>query len=299
MSGTIAIVGAGGIGGMLAVTLAEAGRGVTLCVRSPVGELAIESGGETRRATVPVVTAPEALNDPAWLLVTTKAQDTAGAAPWIERAARSGAVIVPVQNGVEHLARVRPHSGEAAVLPAIIYCSVERVAPGHIRHHGGSSMTVPDGPDGEAFAALFAGTRFAVQRTDDFATVAWRKLLSNSVNNPLTALTLRRGGGLFAEEPIRALAAAILAEAVAVARAEGARLGPEDAQAVLGNLGGFGPAGGSSMLYDRLAGRPLEHEHLTGAIVRAGARHGVPVPLNRALLALLAAASGHPLDGTA
>ena len=50
------------------------------------------------------------------------------------------------------------------------------------------------------------------------------------------------------------------------------------------------PAGfGTSMLYDRLAGRPLEHEYLTGAVVGAGARRGVPTPLNRTVLTLLRA----------
>lgn len=43
------------------------------------------------------------------------------------------------------------------------------------------------------------------------------------------------------------------------------------------------------MLYDRLAGRPLEHEFLTGAVVRAGERHGIATPLNRMLLTLLRA----------
>jgi 2-dehydropantoate 2-reductase len=45
------------------------------------------------------------------------------------------------------------------------------------------------------------------------------------------------------------------------------------------------------MLYDRLAGRPLEHEYITGAVVAAAERHGVAVPLNRAILALLRALS--------
>ena len=51
----------------------------------------------------------------------------------------------------------------------------------------------------------------------------------------------------------------------------------------------YNPSGGSSMLYDRLAGRPLEHEFITGAVVSAAARHGIAVPLNEALLALLRA----------
>jgi 2-dehydropantoate 2-reductase len=46
---------------------------------------------------------------------------------------------------------------------------------------------------------------------------------------------------------------------------------------------------GTSMYFDRLAGRTLEVEALTGAIVAAGERHGIATPLNRTLLALLRA----------
>ena len=61
-------------------------------------------------------------------------------------------------------------------------------------------------------------------------------------------------------------------------------------------MGRFGPEAGTSMLYDRLAGRPLEHEALTGALVEAADRHGIPVPVNRTLLALLSAVSGQKLE---
>ncbi|MEM9515596.1 MAG: ketopantoate reductase C-terminal domain-containing protein [Actinomycetota bacterium] len=50
---------------------------------------------------------------------------------------------------------------------------------------------------------------------------------------------------------------------------------------------------GSSMGYDREAGRPLEFDALTGAIVRAGQRHGIPTPGNQLVLALLATLDDH------
>jgi 2-dehydropantoate 2-reductase len=50
--------------------------------------------------------------------------------------------------------------------------------------------------------------------------------------------------------------------------------------------------GGTSMLYDRLAGRPMEHDYMTGAVVRAAGQHGIDVPLNKAVLALLSALEG-------
>jgi 2-dehydropantoate 2-reductase len=51
--------------------------------------------------------------------------------------------------------------------------------------------------------------------------------------------------------------------------------------------GQFGEEAGTSMLYDRLAGRELENELISGAITRLGRRHGVPTPVNQAMYALL------------
>ena len=54
---------------------------------------------------------------------------------------------------------------------------------------------------------------------------------------------------------------------------------------------------GTSMYFDRLAGRPLEIEALNGAVVAAGERHQMPTPLNRMLLTLGRAASEAPAAG--
>jgi len=124
--------------------------------------------------------------------------------------------------------------------------------------------------------------------TPDYRTASWRKLLANVAANPLTALTLRRMGVL-REPEVGALAEKLLAEAVAVGRAAGADLTPEDASSVLDWQRRLDAGAGTSMLYDRLAGQPLEHEYITGAVVRTADRHGVDVPLNRAILALLRA----------
>ena len=86
----------------------------------------------------------------------------------------------------------------------------------------------------------------------------------------------------------------LLREGVAVGRAEGAALSDEDVARTLAFYDALPPETGSSMLFDRLAGRPLEHQGLTGAVVRAAERHGLDVPLNRAILALL-----EGLDGAA
>jgi 2-dehydropantoate 2-reductase len=298
MSHEVAIVGSGAIGGYLAAELAEAGRGVTLCVRTPFETLVVEEPDRRREVQLPIATDPGAVSPVRFVLLATKSQDTAGTKPWLDRLVGPDTTIVVVQNGVGHLERVGPLAPSAkAILPAIIYCSVERVAPGRIVHHAAAALSLPKHSEAASIAELFAPTSFTVTEEADFTTVAWRKLLANIVANPITSLTLRRIR-VIQEADVQALASGILDEAVRVAVAEGAKLTEGDAKKVLQGMGRGSPDGGTSMLYDRLAGQPLEHEYITGAVVRAAERHGMDVPLNRAILALLRAASRGKLDGS-
>jgi 2-dehydropantoate 2-reductase len=271
----VAVVGAGAIGVLLAAELQAAGRDVTVCARRPFERLVVEG-----RHDLParVITEPD--GEANWVLVALKAQDSPAAAPWIDTL---GGQVVAVQNGIEH----RENLGQDA-LPAIITAATERVGEGRVRHRFGHRLQVPDEPASSRLATLFDGTIMDVDLVGDFHTEAWRKLLRNATANPITALTRARMG-IFQEEPIRELARGVLAECVAVGRAEGARLEDDDAENILAAFAEMPGDSGTSMLYDRLAERPLEYEALSGAVVRAAERHGIDVPLNRALYALLSA----------
>jgi 2-dehydropantoate 2-reductase len=76
-----------------------------------------------------------------------------------------------------------------------------------------------------------------------------------------------------------------------VAQAAGARIADEEADRMTGPVARDRSTAGTSMLYDRLAGRPLEHDYITGAVIRAAEQHGIDVPLNRAIYALVNALS--------
>jgi 2-dehydropantoate 2-reductase len=132
-----------------------------------------------------------------------------------------------------------------------------------------------------------------ILRSPDFKTLAWRKLLLNTIANPITALTLQRQA-VFRREDVQALCLAILDEAAAIGRADGARLPADESQQLLATLLTYPPDAGTSMYFDRLAGRPLEIEALTGAVVAAGERHRMPTPLNRMLFTLASAISDDP-----
>ena len=287
----VAVVGLGGIGGVVAAALQLAGRhAVTACVRKPLPALTLHHpGGES---TVPLVCLvdPAAATPVDWILLCTKAQDTAAAGAWLERLCGPSTRVAVLQNGIGHAERVAPFVGAAPVVPAVVYLNGERLPPDGVRFRRVTNhdLAVPDDADGHALSALFHGSMIDAFPAPDFAGRVWRKLLINIVANPLTAITRQRQHVLRRAD-IRSLGLAMLEEAVAVGRAEGAPLAEDEATRMWDLLMTYPAEAGTSMYHDTMAGRRLEIEALTGAVVRAGDRHGIPTPLNGMMRTLLCA----------
>ncbi len=287
----VAVVGLGSIGGVAAGCLAAAGRhDVVACTRRPIELFTLDQPGGSVEVKLNALTAPGDAKPVDWVLLCTKTHQTESAAPWLAQLCTPSTRVAVLQNGTGHVARVAPLAKGATVLPVIVYYNGERLAPDRVRLRQGSDqdLAVADDEAGHGFAALFEGTPLRVLRSHDFATLIWRKLLINAVANPITALTLQRQAVLRRPD-VQELCRAVLAEAVAVARAEGAKLADDEPARAMATLFTFSGELGTSMYFDRLAGRRLEVEALTGAIVAAGSRHGIATPLNTALLTLLRA----------
>ena len=258
-----------------------------LCVRSPISGLEVVGDGWSSEPAVTIVSSPAAVGEPADVVfLTVKATDTAAAAGWLAAACSPATLLVMVQNGLDHAARVAGLvPAETVVVPGLAYMAAERLAPGRVRHLAGSLLMVPSPAVGPV-AAVMPGLK--VRGADDMVTACWQKLLGNLVANPITALTMRRIT-VMGEPGIADLARGLLREAVAVGRASGASLDDALVEQIVEGTAQYGPDTGSSMLYDRLAGRPMEHQFLTGEVVRRGAALGFPTPLNSGVLALLSA----------
>jgi len=287
---SVAVIGSGAVAGLVVSWLDLAGcPPVHLCARTPVDAFTItgDGAGGTGVRTVPVDGPPAGPVD--WVLLTVKAQDTAATRPWLDALIGPDTVVVVLQNGVDHLERVRPLVGEAQVLPALVMAAAERTGPGAVDHRLGNLLVVPELPAAQRFSDRIAG-EVVVRQEADFTTAAWRKLMVNVAANTVTALTLRRAEVLRVPE-VRELCRTLLEEAVAAGRAAGAELGANDVDFVLGLYESYPDDNGSSMYYDRQAGRPLEHELIPGAVVRAAGRGGVAVPVTRAIWALTKAVS--------
>ncbi|MFC5289768.1 2-dehydropantoate 2-reductase [Actinokineospora guangxiensis] len=286
----MAIVGFGSLGTVFAHAARQVGIDPVVCARSPLPGLALRMDGRRHPVPVRVLTDPDAATPADWVLLTTKAHDCASTAPWMRRLLHSGSTLVVLQNGVEHADHARDLIGPAAFLPGLVYIAAERLTGGEVRHRRGQDVVVAAGPAGAAFATLFADSGLTVHQVPDFTTAAWRKLLGNAAANPITALTLRRMEVMDTSD-VRDLADQVLHEAAAVGRAAGADLTPADIEATLAFYQGFDATDGTSMLYDRLAGRPLETDPITGVIVRLGRTLGVPTPVNDILRVLTEAAA--------
>ncbi|QQO19357.1 2-dehydropantoate 2-reductase [Bradyrhizobium diazoefficiens] len=293
----IAVVGLGSIGGIIAGSLDAAGRHhVTACVRRGIERLVVERPDRIIEAQPRVLTDPSQVEIHDWVLLCTKAQDTASSAPWLQRLCGPTTHVAVLQNGIGHAERLAPFVGPATVVPTIVYYNGERLAPDRVRYRRASDydFAVGDDAGGRGFVDLLEGTSMEILVSADFKTIAWRKLLLNAVANPITALTLQRQG-VFRREDIGELVLSALEEAAAVARADGAQLANDEASKLRAMLLTFPPDAGTSMYFDRLAGRRSEVDALTGAVVAAGERHHIATPICRMLLTLMRAADSAPL----
>lgn len=285
---TVAVVGAGGVGGFFAARAAAAGADVTVCVRTPFDRLVVHSPDGDLTPNARIASDPRTVGPVDWVLLATKVQQTPGARPWLDALVGPRTVVVVMQNGVRHVERVSPPVPADRVLPAVVYINAEPVGPGVIRHRNYGFALVPAGPAATRLASVLPGD--LVRPTEDFDREAWSKLTVNAAVNSLTALTGQRIDVLRREDTGH-LCLDVLRECVAVARAEGVAVDDDLPEFTLDRMRGQPAGAGTSMLYDRLAGRPLEHEALVGAVVRIGAEHGVPTPTCVVIRTLLAAIS--------
>jgi 2-dehydropantoate 2-reductase len=290
---TVAVVGPGAVGLAIAGLFREAGHDVVLCGRPggrpPGDEIVVTDGDEVHTHTVDWAEKPDDVAGVArCVVIATKIQDTAAAWPWLDALAGHDTFVLVAQNGVEHHDRIPPGVWQT-VVPALVYINAEREAPGRVRlRRTRYDLVLPADPAGIVAGDLFLGSTARIKLENDFRTAQWLKLLTNIGANPITALTGRRIEVLHEPEVAR-LALAALEETATVGRAEGADL-PETAAAdALRWLQELTAGSTSSMLQDREAGRSLEADGLTGAVVRLAERHGIAVPVIRTLHTVSAA----------
>ncbi|MEK6711891.1 MAG: 2-dehydropantoate 2-reductase [Nitrospinota bacterium] len=286
----VAVVGAGAIGGVYGVRLC-AGHEVVFCVRAPFERLVVETPSGVIEAPARCATGPGQVGRVDWVLLAVKGHQTAGAADWLKALAGPGTIVGVMQNGVEQVERTAPHANGAEVLPMVVNCPADRLGPGRMKQNLHAGLQPPDGRAGRALAQLFEGTDIQVAPVQDIATALWTKLCQNIAGGPMTALTGQPRGVLRRPE-VAEIARALVRECAEAGRAAGAKLPGNIHETAVATVQNHPLRLSTSMLQDRLAGRPLEADPFTGAVIRFGEKHGVPTPVTRIIHPLLMALNG-------
>ena len=280
-----AILGVGGVGGLIGASLARLGDSVTAVVRpqslasypdqmkleSPFGNFAVPVA---RSAEVPPV-------DVLWIAVkATQLQDSLAAVIHPE----SVGAIVPLLNGIDHLALLRKQYGAERVIAATIAVESERVAPGHIVHRSPFAIL-------NVFSAgqpLLGSTLQQLQKTgfechfvDDEVTLMWTKIVFLAPIALATTAFDQPVGGVMSNPERKAQWESCVREACTVATAEGAKV---EANIVFAGMSRAPYGMRSSMQKDVERGNPPELDAIAGPILRAGSRHAIEVRATKALV---------------
>ncbi|BBY00302.1 putative 2-dehydropantoate 2-reductase [Mycobacterium seoulense] len=265
-----------------------------LCGHTPRDSIELRpDGADPIVVPGPMHTDPSEVTGPVDVVVlAVKATQNDAAAGWLARLCDVHTIVVVLQNGVEQVEQVQPHCPSSPVVPGIVWYSAEARPEGWVRLRTEAALVLPSGPSAQAVAELLRGAGCRVDCDPDFITAAWRKLLTNALAG-FMALAGRRSG-MYRRDDVAELSRRYVAECLAVARAEGARL-PDGIVDELGELFRRAPEDmGTSILADRENRRRMEWDIRNGVIVRKARAHNLATPISDVVVPLLAAASDGP-----
>jgi 2-dehydropantoate 2-reductase len=303
----ICVVGAGAIGGLLAVKLAGAGEEVTVVARGPHlaairerGLLLRMDGREETGRVRPVERVAQAGPQDVVVLAM-KANQVAAVAGEVAALLEPGTTVVTAQNGIPwwyfvrhggplegtRLESVDPGGVIAAALPvdrivgSIVYPAAQLAEPGVVQHVEGNRISLGelDGVETarvKTLAEVLRRAGFKVRIASDLRSELWVKLWGNCTLNPVSALTHATLADICSFPPTRALLTAMMREAQAVGEKLGVRFGVGLEKRIAG-AEAVG-AHKTSTLQDVEAGRPMEVEALLGAVVELGRLTATPTP---------------------
>ncbi|MET0506933.1 MAG: 2-dehydropantoate 2-reductase [Burkholderiaceae bacterium] len=312
----ICVVGAGAIGGYLAVRLATTGADVSVVVRGrnldavrADGMTLINEDGSEQRAVLRASDEMATLGHQDIVILGMKAHQVAPVVEQIATLVGPQTMVVTTQNGIpwwyfhgidspwrgRRIDSVDPGGVISATLPpertigCIVYPAAEIVRPGVIRVVEGNRFPLGelDGSDTPRLRELSEGLRAAGLRSPvlkDIRSEIWIKLWGNLSFNPISALTHATLEDIVGFGPTRELAAQMMTEAQAV----GEKLGVAFKIPLENRIAGAGAVGAhkTSMLQDVETGRELELAALVGSVIELGEIADVPTPVIRQVHAL-------------
>ena len=288
----VAVMGAGAVGCYYGAMLARAGHEVVLIGRPAHVEavrargLRLEAQSFDEHVPMAASTEPDAVQGADLVLFCVKSTDTEAAAAQIASHLAPGALVLTLQNGVDNDERARSVLRDHEVAAAVVYVATGMAGPGHVKHNGRGELVIAPSARGEEVAQALRAAGVPTEISDNVRGALWAKLVLNCAYNALSAITQLPYGVLVRNEGVPGVLRDVVAECLAVARAEGVTI-PGDIDAAVAGIARTMPAQFSSTAQDLARGKRSEIDHLNGFVLRRGEALGVPVPANRLLWTLV------------
>lgn len=296
---TIAIIGAGALGGYYGCRLSQHGNDVHFLLRSDYA-LVRKQGWKIRSVdgdfalpaeTLNLYDNPGAMPKADLVIVTLKTTANHALGNLISPVLKPDTIILTLQNGLGNEQLLGEKFGMERVLGGMAFVCINRLPDGVIHHmdHGVIRLGEPAGgisPRVEAVVKLMCDSGIACESLDNLRYGRWEKLLWNIPFNGLGALLDRNTAQLLNAPAGMQLLKSLMEEVRRAARADGMELSEEAAQRQIDRTWSMGEYQ-TSMQIDRRAGRPMELDAIFGAVVAKADSQGIPVPQLHMLLNLL------------
>jgi 2-dehydropantoate 2-reductase len=291
------IIGAGALGGYYGGMLLKGGADVTFLVRPRRAAQLAERGLVIKTPDGEFIMPVKAVLSGAVggpydvVFLACKAYDLDGAIDDFAPALSSDGAVLPVLNGINHIAVLSDRFGASRVLGGVTLFSVVRTPEDEIILPGVGAwqtlfgeLTGERSPRCDEIHAAFAAGGVPSTISDTIVAQMWAKFSGWAAGAAIAVLTRARAGEIAAAPAGAAFSAAALDEAGRVTAAEGYPQPPAIRELYLRVLSQTGSDAAPSILYDIENGRPTEGEHIIGDLVRRADRLGVEVPILRAAL---------------
>ncbi len=295
----IAAMGAGGVGGYFGARLQQAGHDVTFFARGRHLEAIRSSGLRIESPHGDALLKVRALEDPREagmvevVLFAVKLWDTEAAAEKLRPVVGPETAIIPFQNGVESIARLRKVFPEKAVLGGSAYIATRVKSPGVIEHTGEMSRlqfgpVVPSQKEkAEAFLAACREAKINAEIPDDIVRANWEKFVFLVAVSSATAVARAALGVVRSDPDLRWLFEQAMRETWRLGRARGVALADDFVEARMKFADGLHAGMKASLAHDLENRGRLEAPWLCGAVARMSQEAGLDAPVNRAVYAAL------------
>jgi 2-dehydropantoate 2-reductase len=288
----VCVVGAGGVGGLLAAVLRRAGVDVSLLVTerhltairrnglaliAPSGRFSVEIQAELE---------PRAIGACDVVIVTAKMWAVEALAPTLRPLLKENTAVIPVQNGIDAPGILAKALGWEHVVYGSASMNAALEELGVIRQRSpqyGITLAEAQGQESARLLKVketFGAAGVPVEIGTDGPALLWDKIIGLVANSSLCALLRSPMGVVQKDDDCWALYTAVFNEVVATGRAVGISIPAQKAEARLARARTSPPMVMSSMAVDLVAGNRLEYPWLGGRVRELGREHGIPTPAN-------------------